>query len=162
MTVTATFKSRSAAQTYLDQLDTLAISPDQISVLASDSTRSNMFSIEEDNKAPEGASSGATLGGLFGAVVGALATAGTLVIPGLNLIVSGALVGTLAGLGTGAAAGGLLGGLIGAGIPEHEAKIYENEIKGGAVLIAVEPRDSAQKQQILDVLDDNDAYNVAA
>ncbi len=160
--VTATFKTRNAAQSYLNDIEALGVTSDQISTVTTDETRGNSFNIDESSKAPEGAATGASLGGLVGVVLGALATAGTLVIPGLNIVVGGALVGALAGLGTGAMAGGLLGGLVGAGIPEHEATIYENEIKNGAVLIAVAAKDSDQAEQLRDLLKRNDAYNIAA
>ena len=160
--VTATFKTRTAAQSYLNDAEALGVTPEQISTVTTDETRGNSFNIDESSKAPEGAATGASVGGLVGVVLGALATAGTLVIPGLNIVVGGALVGALAGLGTGAMAGGLLGGLVGAGIPEHEATVYENEIKNGAVLIAVAAKDSEQATQLKDLLKRNDAYNIAA
>lgn len=160
--VTATFKTRLAAQSYLSDVETLGVTPDQISTVTTDETRGNSFNIDESSKAPEGAATGASVGGLVGVVLGALATAGTLVIPGLNIVVGGALVGALAGLGTGAMAGGLLGGLVGAGVPEHEAVVYENEIKNGSVLIAIAAKDSDQAEQLRDLLKRNDAYNIAA
>lgn len=41
-----------------------------------------------------------------------------------------------------AAAGGLVGGLVGLGIPEYEAKAYEERIKKGGFLMAVHVDDN--------------------
>ena len=161
-TVTATFKTRFAAENALRQIETLGITEDQISLVVTDETRGKSFNIDEGNKVDEGAAAGATAGGIIGAVIGSLATATAMAIPGLNIVVSGALVSALAGLGAGAATGGLVGGLIGAGIPEHEAKIYENHVKDGAILIAIETENNEQKEQVKDIFEREDAHHLAA
>ena len=43
----------------------------------------------------------------------------------------------LAGLGVGGAVGGVTGALIGMGIPEFEAKRYEDRLKKGGILLSV-------------------------
>ena len=88
-------------------------------------------------KAPEGAATGATIGGVLGAIAAGLVAAGLIVVPGVSLVVAGPIVATLAGLGAGAAAGGLTGALVGLGIPEHEAKFYNEEIERGGILVGV-------------------------
>lgn len=160
--VTATFKTRLAAEDALRRLESIGITDSQVSMITTDNTRGSNFNLEQHSQVDQGVAGGATAGGLIGAALGALAIAGTIVVPGLNLIVTGAYVGALAGLATGAVAGGLVGGLIGAGIPEYEAKIYEKEIRNGAILIAVEARDSAQKSEIKKALEMTEAQNLAA
>ena len=160
--VTATFKTSVAAEDALHRLEAIGINDSQISMITTDSTRGANFNIEAHRQVDQGVAGGATAGGLIGAALGALAIAGTIVVPGLNLVVTGAYVGALAGLATGAVAGGLVGGLIGAGIPEYEAKIYDKEIRSGAILLAVEPRDHAQKDQVKKILQMTDARNLAA
>lgn len=160
--VTATFRNRAALHDALRRLANIDIRHDQISMVVTDEARRNHFRIENATKADEGVVAGAALGGVVGTVLSTLATAGTMFVPGFNLVVSGPLVAALAGLGAGAAAGGLVGGLVGAGIPEHEAKVYEKEIKSGGVLLAVEAVDDSQKEHIRDILKSGDAYNVAA
>ncbi len=160
--INATFKTQNAAQAALLDLEDLGVTEEQISAIVSDETRGNSFNIESHTRAAEGTGIGATTGGVIGAILGSLATATALAIPGLNIVVSGALVSTLAGLGAGAAAGGLIGGLAGAGITEHEAKIYEDEIKNGAILISVDAKDSDQRDQIKSVFNRTDAHNIAA
>lgn len=160
--VTATFKTRTAAEDTLRSLENIGVTDEQISLVVTDETRGNSFNIKEGSKMDEGAAAGATAGGIIGAALGALATATAIAIPGLNIVVTGAVVASLAGLGAGAAAGGLVGALIGAGIPEHEAKIYEDEIKSGAILIAVKPENGDQKKKIKEIFERGDAYNLAA
>lgn len=160
--VTATFKTRAAVEEVLTRLEALGVSDEQISLIVTDETRGSSFNIVEDDKTEEGFAAGAAAGGIIGAVLGTMATASAIMIPGLNIIVTGAIVSSLAGLGAGAAAGGLLGGLIGAGIPEHEAKIYEDEVKNGAVLLAIKPQDNDQKKVIKDILERADSYHLAA
>ncbi len=160
--VTATFKTRLAAEDALHRLETIGISDKQISMITTDNTRGANFNLEQHSQFEEGVAGGATAGGLIGAALGALAVAGTIMVPGLNLVVTGAYVGALAGLATGAVAGGLVGGLIGSGIPEYEAKIYDKEIRDGAILIAVEARDNHQKTEIRKCLEMSEAHHLAA
>lgn len=159
---TATFKTRRAAEDALRQIENLGITEDHISLIVTDETHGNSFNIEEHSKADEGLATGATAGGLVGLVIGALSTATAMAIPGLNIVVSGALVSAMAGLGAGAASGGIIGALVGAGIPEHEAKIYENEVKTGAILMAVETEDKEMRDRVKEILEREDAYNIAA
>jgi len=160
--VTATFKTRQAAESALTQLDAIGIKDDQIGLVVSDETRGSSFNIEKDSKTDEGFATGASAGGIIGAVIGALSTATAMTIPGLNIVVTGVFVSTLAGLGAGAATGGLIGGLVGSGMSEHEAKIVEDEVKNGAILLAVKPESDAQKDKVKDILEREDAHNLAA
>lgn len=160
--ITATFKTRDAALSAMQQLEAAGITEEQIGLIVTDETRGKSFNIEENTKADEGAAAGATFGGIVGGVLAAMAGAGALAFPGLNLIVSGAVVSGLAGAGAGAATGGLVGLLVGAGMHEHEAKVYEDEVKTGAILLAVEPENKDQKKTIEDILERSDSYNLAA
>lgn len=160
--ITATFKTRDAAVAAIHQMEAIGVTDEQISLVVTDETRGRSFNMKEGTKADEGAAAGATFGGIVGGVLAALAGAGALAFPGLNLVVSGAVVSGLAGAGAGAATGGLVGLLIGSGIKEHEAKIYEGELKTGAILIAVKPADREQAKRIEDILERGDSYNLAA
>lgn len=160
--VTATFSSRADADKALLELERLGISEDQIGVVVTDETRENNFNIEKGSKATEGFTTGATVGGLAGGVWGALATAAATTVPGFNVILAGAAVSLFAGLGAGATAGGLIGALVGAGMTEHEAKIIEDEVKNGAILIAVKPESDDQKDKIENLLERQDPQTLAA
>lgn len=161
-TVTAIFRTRQTTEEALRHLEAAGFGSNQISVLMSDATRDKSFKIVENSKADEGMAAGATFGGVVGAVLASAAAAGAVVIPGLNLVIAGSLISGLAGLGAGAAAGGLLGALVGAGIPEHEAKVFEKELAGGSCIIAVEAQDSKQADQAEKIFKNLNAMNVAA
>lgn len=160
--ITATFKTRGAAEETLRQLEMIGVTDKQIAMVVTDETRGKTFNIKEGSKMDEGLAGGATAGGIIGAFLGALGTATAIAIPGLNIVVAGAAVSALAGLGAGAAAGGFIGALVGAGIPEHEAKVYEDSLRNGAILLAIDAKDGDQKKQIKQILENQDAYNMAA
>ncbi len=162
-TVSAIFKTRPQAENALEQLDDAGFRHDQVSLVMSDETRDEYIrQIKESSKADEGAAAGAGVGGLAGAVAGMLLAAGTIAIPGINLIVTGALVSSLAGLGAGGLVGGLIGGLVGAGIPEHEAKYYEKEIKNGNFLVTVDTNTKEQESVAREIFSQNSADRIAA
>ena len=93
----------------------------------------------EGNKSGEMAASGAGTGVVLGGIIGAGAA---LLIPGIGPVVSGGLLASaLAGAATGAVAGGVAGGvsgaLVGLGIPEDEAKYYDEQFREGRTLMTV-------------------------
>ncbi|MBW4542661.1 MAG: DUF2382 domain-containing protein [Myxacorys chilensis ATA2-1-KO14] len=95
------------------------------------------------NKADEGAGVGAVSGGALGGLTGLLVGLGTLAIPGVGPIMlagaaATAIATTLAGGAIGAASGGLLGGLIGLGVPEKEARHYNERVEKGDYLVIVD------------------------
>jgi hypothetical protein len=151
--VTGIFKSRVAAEQAADDLEQAGFAPADVSLLMSETTRGREFAVERSTKAPEGAAAGATIGGVIGAVAGGLAAIGTLAVPGLSLVAAGPIVAALTGLGAGAATGGATGALIGLGIPEHEAKFYDEEINRGGILVGVYAHKDQVKtaKEILDV-----------
>ncbi len=156
--VTAVFKTRMGAEDALRRIEAIGISDAQVSIVSSDETRGKAFGFERGTKTDKGFAAGATTGGLVGAVLGSLLAAGTIVIPGLNLVVAGYLAPALAGLGAGAATGGLIGALAGMGFEENEAKFYEDELKDGNILLAVRTENDEQKKIVKEILDETEAY----
>jgi uncharacterized membrane protein len=51
--------------------------------------------------------------------------------------IAGPLVGALVGAGAGTVTGGLVGALVGAGMPEHEARVVQDSLRQGGVVLAV-------------------------
>ena len=90
---------------------------------------------------------GAAIGGTAGALIGILAAAGSVVIPGLGLVLAGPIA-ALTGLAAGGVAGGVAGALVGAGVPEDEARGMESELRGGGILLAVRPRSLEEQATI--------------
>jgi hypothetical protein len=112
----------------------------------SDATQGREFGLAMATKAPEGAATGGTIGGVIGAIAAGLVATGVVAVPGLGLVAAGPILATLAGLGAGAAAGGVTGALIGLGIPEHEAKFYNQQIGQGGILVGVFTHDDRVEQ----------------
>jgi hypothetical protein len=130
--------SQSQAAQIVDNLSSAGFSTNDISVLFPDKGTTHEFSHEKNTKAPEGAVTGAATGGVLGGTLGLLAGIGALAIPGVGpLIAAGPLLAALSGAAAGATVGGIAGGLIGLGIPEIEAKRYENRVNEGNILISV-------------------------
>lgn len=144
--VSRVFKSREEADREFDNLRSRGYTDADINVMMSDETRSRFFNDDAadsnlGDKVAENAGKGSLIGGGIGAVVGAIAAIGSnVLLPGLGLVVAGPLAAGLAGLGTGAAAGGLIGALTGAGVPEEEARRYENDIKEGGIYMGYKPK----------------------
>jgi heat induced stress protein YflT len=157
--VTGLFKTRSDAERAVDSLVENGYPREDISLLMSDATRGREFALQMATKAPEGAATGATVGGALGAIAAGLVVLGIIAVPGLAILGAGPIVATLAGLGAGAAAGGLAGALIGMGIPEHEARFYNEAIEKGGILLGVYAHDdrAAHAKKILEA---SEAENV--
>jgi len=117
---------------------------------------------EKHTKAPEGTTTGAVTGGIIGGTLGLLAGIGALAIPGLGAFVAaGPIMATLAGIGSGGSVGGIIGALTGAGIPEYEAKRYENRLKEGGILLSVRANNDDLAKRIKDILKKNGAEDVS-
>ncbi len=122
----------------VDNLTNSGFSSNDISALFPDKESTHQFSHEKHTKAPEGTVTGVASGGILGGGLGLLAGIGALAIPGVGpFIAAGPLMAALSGAAAGAALGGITGALIGMGIPELEAKRYENRITEGNILISV-------------------------
>lgn len=155
--LTVLFKNPSEAEKVYTQLLNQGYEKEDISLAMSEQTKDQYFSNKDINKSIsnersnilEGTGVGGTIGATVGAISAALAAAGTsLVIPGLGIVVSGALAASLAGAGAGATAGGIVGALIGAGLADDTAQACENELKEGNVLLALKTESEEEAQQV--------------
>jgi hypothetical protein len=111
--------------------------------------------------AGEGLAAGGVIGGLAGLAVinGVLPGLGTLFVAGplaTALGLTGGAATIASGAMTGAAAGGLVGALGGLGVGAKEAKDYEERVKGGDVLVAVD----SDMPGVMNVLTKHDAEDV--
>lgn len=146
--LTILYKNSANAEQAFNFLTASGFNKDDISVIMSDETRNKDFKgadMTEDSlgsKALEGMGVGSAIGGAIGAVAAAIAAVGTtLAFPGLGLVVAGPIAAALAGAGAGSATGGMIGALVGSGMPDEQAKQYENDIKAGGILIGVKTSD---------------------
>ena len=130
--------SEMQANQVVDLLTDFGFSTEDISVLFPDKETTSGFSEEKDTMMPDGVMTGAASGGVLGGTLGLLVGIGALAIPGAGpLIAAGPLLSTFSGVAAGATVGGIAGGLIALGIPEIEAKHYENRINKGDILVSV-------------------------
>ncbi|WP_009631478.1 general stress protein [Synechocystis sp. PCC 7509] len=145
------FSTRNEAEHALHELNNSGFPMNKISVIAKDDNQADIAGVDVQdkvgNKADEGASAGALTGGVLGGATGLLVGLGALAIPGVGPIVlagevATALATTLAGGAIGAAAGGLIGALVGLGIPEKEAKNYNDRVSRGHYLVMVDGNDA--------------------
>lgn len=98
---------------------------------------------------------GAVSGGVIGGVLGAVAA---LLIPGFGpAIAGGILAAVLGGVAIGAVAGGLIGALTSIGVPEDEARFYQDELNAGRTLVTVKADN--RYDEALGILRHNGAYD---
>lgn len=152
-TVVGVYDGPSHAEQALNGLKVAGFNPEQVSVVAKDKQDVAQMA-EHTDMAGEGAATGAATGGMLGGLAGFLVGISAMVIPGIGPIVgTGILVSTLAGAGIGAAAGGLVGALTGQGVPEEDAKGYEEHVRKGSILLTVQASSEAQAEQARQVFD---------
>jgi len=81
------------------------------------------------------------------------------VLPAIGpAIAGGILASILASAATGAVAGGVIGALLGIGVPEDEAKYYDEEFRSGRTIVTVRAENRFDEAQ--DVLRRHGAYDV--
>jgi hypothetical protein len=148
--ITGLFETEAAAEAAVAHLKEIGYTENEISVIMKDRRATEEFAIETGASTMEGVGTGAAIGGTIGAVLGLLAI-GSIVIPGVGLLVAGPLAGMLAGAGAFGLAGSLLGWLVGAGIPEDIAPYYERGLSTGGVVVVVacHPDDDTRVRDIL-------------
>jgi hypothetical protein len=134
-----------------------------ISVLMPQSWGPRTLGLDNQTKAPEGASAGAGTGAVLGGVFGWLLGIGALAIPGLGpFIAAGPIMAALSGVAVGGALGGITGALIGLGIPEYEAKRYEASVKEGQALISVHSENSTETDRAKKIFEANGCENISS
>ena len=142
-TIIGIFDDPIAARRAMERLRDGPLMLEDVSIISRDADVSGASS--EDVSAGEGAAVGAVWGGLVGLTA--------LLIPGIGpFVAGGALFAALTGAVTGAVVGGISAALIDfSGIPESEARGYEDEVSRGKTLVAVKARDedSAEVQRLL-------------
>jgi hypothetical protein len=154
------FTERSEAEDAIRDLKGAGFTNEQIGVATQDRTGGGEDRAElEDRSRPaedreeelgeivedtaKGMAQGAAVGALGGGVVGGLlGLISSLLIPGAGpVLVGGVLATALMGAGLGAATGGLIGALIGMGVPERDARYFDQGLREGGTLVTVNAGD---------------------
>ncbi len=152
------FSTAEEAERAIRDLHDLGFTDEDISVFAQDSDQIDHIeddtevevtsdSEERGSQSGKGLGLGALSGGVLGALGGLIAEVALISIPGIGpLAAAGPLATTLAGLGTGAVGGGIVGALVGAGLPEDQAKEFEEYIKDGKIVVLLKVDDSQRAE----------------
>jgi uncharacterized protein (TIGR02271 family) len=157
------FDDRREAESAVQQLVNSGVSRDYISIVSRDDNEDTRDLKSDDDTS--GAAKGAGIGAALGGVGGLLAGLAGLAIPGIGPIlaagpIAAALGGALGGAGLGAAAGGLIGALTDMGVPEHEARHYEEAVRRGRTLLTVRTDDDADAERVASILDSCGAIDI--
>jgi len=140
------------AEQIVRQLQGQGFATSEISVLMPDTAGTRDVGHVKATKAPEGATTGGVAGGVTGGVLGLLAGVGALAIPGLGpFIAAGPIMAALSGAAIGGTTGGAVGGLVGLGIPEIEAKRYDEKLRKGNYLVTVHADESNDVDRAKDI-----------
>lgn len=163
------FLDRANADTAVSRIKEAGYDAKEISILM----KEGVVTAEADESGASvvgGAVTGATTGGVIGGLAGLLIGIGAIALPGIGGIlvggpiaaalgVTGAAATTVSGAVTGALAGGLVGALVGFGVPEEEARAYEEQIKQGAILLAIPVR-AGREDEARAVLEESGADQI--
>jgi hypothetical protein len=172
-TVVGLFESFPKARTAVEELVSSGFDRARIGIIANKGEQTGATgggSAGDGDAAARGAIKGAGVGATAGGVVGGagalIASLGALTIPGFGpVLAAGPLVALLTGAGVGAAAGAAAGGLIGAltkaGVPEGEARVYEEGIRSGGTLVTVQAEDN-DADRAAEILNRNGAQDIDA
>lgn len=140
-TVVGVFEDRDKARQAIEELKRMGFRDDQIGVVSHDKDRhGEKTTANETEGTGSHVGGGAAVGAAAGAGVGALWALGIAagLVPGIGPVIAGGILASVIASAAGAAAvGGVAGALIGLGIPEAEAKYYEEEFKGGRTIVTV-------------------------
>ncbi len=148
--VVGVFENRVDAEHAIDELRSLGFDADQLGFAMrnlgdSSPTRdeSSQLLVEDERETGRDTAQGAVTGGVVGGVLGALATG---LIPGIGpVLAAGLLAGIIGGAAVGVAAGGLVGSLVSLGIPEEEARYYQQAFENGRAVVTVKAGPRADK-----------------
>ncbi len=137
------FSNRQNAEDVLRELRDSGFPMDRVSVITRDlSEDDEIAGTDVRDRAVVGAIAGGALGSISGLLVGL----GILAIPGIGpIMLAGAtattIATTIAGTGIGVVGGGLIGVLIGVGIPEEQARVYNERFVRGEYLVILDGTD---------------------
>lgn len=151
-----TFDNVKQAEQVVYDLKGAGFSPDAVSVAAKDMSSLTELKGEGVKETADGAVGGAIGGGALGAALGWLLAGGTALIPGIGPVVAaGIFTATVGGALIGGTLGGVAGALVASGLPEEQAREYEESLKSGRVLVVVKTPDAEALIKAKKVFADN-------
>lgn len=169
-TIFGVFNDRQNAEDAVSELERTGYSPKDISIVMKGGVERDRFARDTGTNVAGGAANGAATGAVIGGITGLLIGLGAITIPGIGAILiggplaaafglTGAAATTVSGALTGAVAGGLVGALTGLGVPESDARVYEERINAGGILLAV-PAAADEVDEVRAILEDYNADQI--
>lgn len=166
-TVLGIIADQQHAEMAIEELEAQGYNPKDISIVMNDTKAGKEIAKDTGADVAGGAVSGATTGAALGGLAGLLAS---FVIPGLGALfiggpiaaalgLTGAAATTASGAATGALAGGLIGAFTGFGLSEEDARIYEQRVKTGGIVVAV-PARIGEEMEVVEILTSHNAEQV--
>jgi hypothetical protein len=162
------YESRIAVESAIKGFKDAGFSGSQISVILPDTrTRgSKEMATETDTKAPQSVivGPGSEVGGSgVGSALGWLVGIGAVTLPGLGPVIAvGPLIVALAGIGIGRGADGFAGSLAALGLPEVDAKRFEQRLLTGEVLVAICCDSAEHFQRAREIMEITHAEDIAS
>jgi len=171
-TILAVFEDRKNAEDAINDLESHGYNPKDISIMLNDSKDRDVIVENTGASVADGTVGGATTGAVVGGLAGLLIGVGAIAIPGIGALLiggpiaaalglTGAAAATVSGAATGALAGGLLGALVSLGVPEEKARVYEDRVKAGGILVAV-PASADRVNEVKETFEDYHAKDIDA
>lgn len=158
--VVGLFDTMEDAHRAAGELRQQGIGSDQISIVAGNEANRYDGYLESTSEPEKDLKGGVGSGLALGGGLGLLAGLAALAIPGFGpLLAVGPIAAALTGATLGAASGGVIGGLMTAGVNESDARIYEDALRSGGVLVSVRSSDE-QTAYIAGILDRNGARDI--
>lgn len=160
-TVVGIFASRPPVDRTVGRLRALGVASARINILlpgAADLGSTPLSETEQPGMAP---ALGAVVGGAAGGFAG-LAIAGTLILPGVGIVTAIGLAAVATFSAVGAVAGAVLEGAADNGLPVDEVYVYEDALRKGRTVVAVQTVDSSDAEVVRNVLVEEGAESVDA
>lgn len=166
-TVVGLFDNQQEAQEVVRDLIDNGFSRDKISIVANKDARmgtTDTNATTDDTNGEniaKGAGVGAATGGIIGGGVGLiLGLIGATAVPVVGpIIAAGPIAALLTGAGVGAVAGGIIGALTSAGVPEEDARVFEQGVNRGGTLVMVNAEDN-RADEAYDIMEDHGAVDI--
>jgi hypothetical protein len=158
-TVIGVFEREADADRAIRQLYGAGFRDDQIGVARKHVDVVAGERVDEGSEAGTGAVTGAVAGLGLGALTGLGVLSG--IIPVIGPAIAGGTLGViLSNAAAGAGIAGLIGALVGAGVPENEARYYEDEFAAGRTIVTVDTMDKSA--EATEILRRNGAYDMSS
>ena len=162
LTIFAIYETREAVESSADTLVKAGVPSSGISVLLPENLPAANVETKLEPKQNSEPAVGANSRGVLSGTLGVIAGLGMLAIPGLGpLVGEGTLKAGLAALGVEGSVGNFAKYLINLGVPELEAKRYEDRLKQQAILLTVGCESPLEEPRLTEIVKNTGGQDVS-